>query len=136
MEDCGNKARRKILGEDRAKFTPLGCCCYEFLMNDGDDKTAWQNCAFADMQQLVNEKAGKKVGRQNCEKCEFIDIFSSNIFLGLQNVNHSWQLFIYSTQITSRLPNWKPGKNRIFLNCWKFKKVMRTENGLWPNFEI
>ena len=36
---------------------------------------------------------------------------------------------IFRSLNTSRLPNWKQGKNRIFLNCWKFKK--RAENWKW-----
>ena len=36
---------------------------------------------------------------------------------------------IFRSLNTSRLPNWKQGKNRIFLNCWKFKKS--AENWKW-----
>ena len=39
----------------------------------------------------------------------------------------NWSIF--RSLNTSRLPNWKQGKNRIFLNCWKFKK--RAENWKW-----
>ena len=73
---------------------------------------------------------------QNCTTKMWVHwhFFSQYIFRAAECIIILGNYPFYSTQITSRLPNWKLGKNRIFLNCWKFKKVMRTENGLWPKF--